>query len=61
MKRKAQPRYFAGYMHDTYGPMGSIVSTCCEGPECEICLMDPEAKERVEAFRRDKPKAVPRK
>jgi len=50
-KRKAEPRWFAGYMHDFAGPQGSILSVCCEGPECEVCMMDPEAKARADAFR----------
>jgi hypothetical protein len=50
--RKAEPKWFAGYMHDFTGPQGSILSVCCEGPECEVCMMDPEAKERADAFRR---------
>ena len=58
MKRKAEPRYFAGYMHDFAGPQGSILSVCCEGPECEVCLMDPEAKVRADAFRRGERPAV---
>jgi hypothetical protein len=52
MQRKKEPGYFAGYVHDMRGPLGSIISVCCEGPECEICLNDPEAKARADAHRR---------
>jgi hypothetical protein len=44
---KKEPRYFAGYVHDARGPLGSIISTCCEGPDCEICATDPEAAQRA--------------
>lgn len=58
--RSREPRYFAGYIHDMPGPLGSIISVSCEGPECDICLMDPAAKKRADAHRRgEKPQARP--
>ena len=47
MPKAKEPRYFAGYMHDVRGPFGSILSTCCEGPDCEICARDIEAAKRA--------------
>jgi len=48
MKRhQKEPRIFAGYVHDIPGPLGAIMSVCCEGPDCEICAKDPEAAKRA--------------
>ncbi len=47
MRKPAEPRIFAGYVHEMRGPFGSIVSVCCEGPDCEICAKDPEAAKRA--------------
>jgi hypothetical protein len=47
MKRKKEPLVFAGYVHDQRGPLGAILSTCCEGPDCEICARDPAAAKRA--------------
>jgi hypothetical protein len=46
-RREKEPRIFAGYIHDQRGPMGAILSTCCEGPECLICAGDPAAAKRA--------------
>jgi hypothetical protein len=45
--RKSGPRYFAGYIHDVAGPQNSILSVCCEGPDCEICAADVKAAKRA--------------
>ena len=46
-KRTRGPSVFAGYIHDQRGPLGSILSTCCEGPDCIICAGDPAAAKRA--------------
>ena len=45
--RAKEPLYFGNYMHDKRGPQGSIISFCCEGPECLICAADPAAARRA--------------
>jgi hypothetical protein len=45
VKRDKAPKIFAGRVHDMRGPFNSILSVCCEGPDCEIC-----AKERADKF-----------
>lgn len=47
MPKEKAPRYFAGYVHDVRGAFGIIISTCCEGPDCEICATDVEAAKRA--------------
>ena len=34
-------------MHDCWGPLGSILSVACEGPECLVCAGDPAAAKRA--------------
>lgn len=46
-KRPKERHIFAGYMHDQRGPMGAILSVCCEGPQCLICAGDPAAAKRA--------------
>ncbi len=46
-QRAKEPRYFVGYIHDCPGPLGSIISVCCEGPECIVCAGDPAAAKRA--------------
>jgi hypothetical protein len=45
--RSKGPTIFAGYVHDARGPLGLIISTCCEGPDCLICAGDPYAAKRA--------------
>lgn len=47
MKRSKGPTIFAGYIHDMRGPIGAILSVCCEGPDCVICAGDPAAAKRA--------------
>ena len=49
--RTKEPMFFDGYVHDMRGPMGAILSVCCEGPSCDICATDPAAKARADAFK----------
>jgi hypothetical protein len=49
VKRSKGPPNFFGYIHDMPGPLGSILSVCCEGPECVICARDPAAAKRAKS------------
>ena len=48
-RREQKPRIFAGYIHDMPGPLGSILSVCCEGPDCLICAGDLAAAKRAKS------------